>query len=210
MTLPDLLHACMDRSDYYERGVAFVPLEFVGSWKRIIHVMEDVTAQQTALQELSESRHMIHLAQRMTGHCHYVHDTSKDQLTKTSGSLARIFSLGNEVFHHDNLNVIDTVHSDDRERVATILEESARSRTSTDFEFRIVRSDGEIWHLYEVCEFFPNSGGRKNSRRIGTIHDVTEERMAEGALRSARNEAERASNAKTEFLATISLSYTRP
>ena len=204
VTLPDLLQARMDGSDYYERGIAFVPPEFEGSWKRIIHVMEDVTAEQRALQELSESRHMMHLAQRMTGHGHYVHDTSKDQLTETSESLARIFSIGNEVFHHDNPNVMDIVHSDDRKQVATILDESTRSRTSTDFEFRIVRADGEVRHLREVCEFLPDSGGRKSPRRIGTIHDVTEERMAEGALRSARDEAERASNAKTEFLATIS------
>lgn len=44
--LPDLR---MDGSEYYERGIAFVPPEFGHSWKRIIHVMEDVTPEQTAL-----------------------------------------------------------------------------------------------------------------------------------------------------------------
>ncbi len=163
-----------------------------------------LTAEQNALQELSESRYMMQLAQRMTGHGHYVHDTSKDQLIETSESLARIFTIGEEVFHHDNPNVMDIVHPDDRERVAKILEESARNRTSTDFEYRIIRADGEVRHLHEVCEFLPESGGRQSPRRIGTIHDVTEERIAEETLRSARDEAERASNAKTEFLATIS------
>lgn len=204
VALPDLLQVRIDGSEYYERGIAFVPPEFERSWKRIIHVMEDVTAEQTALQELSESRYMMELAQRMTGHGHYVHDTSKDQLTETSESLNRIFAIGDEVFHHENPNVIDVVHPDDRARVVKTLEDSARDRTSTDFEFRIVRADGEVRHLREVCEFLPDSGERKSPRRIGTIHDVTEERMAEGALRSARDEAQRASNAKTEFLATIS------
>ncbi len=40
-------------------------------------------------------------------------------------------------------------------------------------------------------------------RRIGTIHDVTEERQAEIEFREARDEAERVSNTKTKFLATI-------
>jgi PAS domain S-box-containing protein len=204
IALPDLRQKRLDGSEYYERSIALVPPEFERSWKRIIHVMEDVTPEQTALQELSESRYMMELAQRMTGHGHYVHDTSQDELIETSESLNRIFSISDTMFHHNNPIVMDIVHPDDREHVAQVLERSARTREAVDFEYRIVRTDGQVRHLRELCEFLPDTSGINRNRRIGTVHDVTEERRAEIALRNARDEAERASNAKTEFLATIS------
>jgi len=194
----------LDNTEYFERGIAFVPPEFDSSWSRIIHVMEDVSAEHTALQSLSESRYMMEQAQRMTDHGHYVYDAATDEFTAISDSLLRIFGVGHEGLSYLGEQTTRVVHEDDRERVREVLRGSMERHEAADIEYRIVLPDGGVRRLHEVTEFLPSTGAQRSTRCIGSVHDVTEAWLAENSMREARDEAERASNAKTEFLATIS------
>ncbi len=70
-------------------------------------------------------------------------------------------------------------------------------------EFRIRRTDGEvIWVLANGVALKTESGDI--DRMIGVSQDITARKQAEGILRQAKDAAEAASRAKTDFLATMS------
>ncbi|MBT5434942.1 MAG: PAS domain-containing sensor histidine kinase [Rhodospirillaceae bacterium] len=204
IVLPDLQQTRLDDTEYFERGIAFVPPEFNDSWSRIIHVMEDVSAEHLALQSLSQSRYMMEQAQRMTDHGHYVYDTLAQEFSEVSDSLLRIFYVAREGFSFAGDQTMRIVYEDDRERVREVLQGSLERLEAADLEYRTVLPDGGVRRVHEVTEFLPPTGTQRSNRCIGSVQDVTEAWLVENAMREARDEAERASNAKTEFLATIS------
>ncbi|MFC3079911.1 ATP-binding protein [Phenylobacterium terrae] len=70
-------------------------------------------------------------------------------------------------------------------------------------EYKIKRSDGrEVW-AYAVAEMYWEPGGRPQSL-VGALQNITERKKNELALVEARDLAEAASRAKSEFLATMS------
>jgi len=202
--LPDAQQHRLDGTTYMERGVTFVPPEFTRDWRRVIHVLEDVTAEHEALRSLDESRSMMALAQRMTRHGHFVFDADVGRVIVASDTIGQMFGVPVERFATSHAASFELIHPDDRERVSAYLVETAGNRLPTDVEYRVLWPNGEVRYLHEQAEFMVDDRGRPINRRIGAIHDVTEERRTAEALRSARDDAERASRAKTEFLATIS------
>ena len=204
IALPDSRQIRLDGTSYVERGVTFVPPEFARDWRRVIHVLDDVTAEHEALRNLDESRSMMSLAQRMTSHGHFVYDTDLDRIIDASETIGKIFGIDTRQFLTDQGSTLAFIHPEDRERVTAHLRETARNKQPVDIEFRVLWPNGEVRHLHEQSEFMLDEEGRRINRRIGAIHDVTEERRTAEELRNARDDAERASRAKTEFLATIS------
>jgi PAS domain S-box-containing protein len=90
----------------------------------------------------------------------------------------------------------------DPEVLARQDEELARSGRSQD-ALPIVRADGEArWIEAEVCVVADESGRPQQYVTFG--RDITERRLADTELRRARDEAERASRAKSEFLSAMS------
>jgi len=106
-----------------------------------------------------------------------------------------------------DLRIMRTVHPDDRQRV----EDAAHAAVRTGFydaQYRALRGDGSIVWITERGRVFADEDG---DRMVGISRDITAERRAaeerERLLRSeraARDEAERQSRLKDEFLATLS------
>jgi hypothetical protein len=94
------------------------------------------------------------------------------------------------------------VHPDDRERVQRESLRALETGQPLDFEARIVRPDGTVRHLAHRAQIERDAQGRR-VRQLGVAWDVTERRTAETAL-LAKETAERASRAKTEFLSRMS------
>ncbi|HEX2562150.1 ATP-binding protein [Phenylobacterium sp.] len=70
-------------------------------------------------------------------------------------------------------------------------------------EYKMKRSDGrEVW-AYAVAELYREPGGRPQ-RLVGALQNITDRKKNELALMEARDLAEAASRAKSEFLATMS------
>jgi hypothetical protein len=92
------------------------------------------------------------------------------------------------------------VHPDDRPRVDRLLDEAIRSGRKYEAEFRVLLPDGTLRWLAGRGILREGSGGRVV---LGVNWDITERRVAESALR-AKETAERASAAKTEFLSRMS------
>lgn len=114
---------------------------------------------------------------------------------RVNPALARLLGYSEqELLAH---KCIDFVHPDDRERtmkhVFAQLYENNRER----IENRYVRKDGSI----VLLSWTMSPSGRDI---LGVARDVTAERAAEKALTQAKEAAEAASHAKSEFLATMS------
>ena len=94
-------------------------------------------------------------------------------------------------------------HPEDLPRAAEMMRQIGRTPDATaTTEMRFRRADG-IWRLFEIYAV-----NRLQDPAIGgiliTARDVTERRAAEAELRAAKEQAEAASRAKSNFLATVS------
>lgn len=113
------------------------------------------------------------------------------------------------------------VHPDDVLRVEEDIQRALEGGQHYDCEHRIVRSDGTVRHVHGRGEVAFDASGRA-TRMMGTLQDITESKQAEelllhineqlehkvavrtADLMTARIEAEQASRAKSDFLATMS------
>ena len=92
------------------------------------------------------------------------------------------------------------VHPDDLEPVDRQLNEAIRSGRRFEAEFRVLHADGSLRWLAGRGMLREGVGG---GLMLGVNWDITERRVAESALR-AKETAERASAAKSEFLSRMS------
>ncbi len=70
------------------------------------------------------------------------------------------------------------VHPDDRDRVERIVAQGLAERRTEEYEWRLVRSDGEIRHMHTVSVVVTDAVG-KAVRMAGTSVDITERKIAE-------------------------------
>ncbi|MCF8474529.1 MAG: PAS domain-containing protein [Emcibacter sp.] len=113
------------------------------------------------------------------------------------------------------------LHPDDVEALTTTVEQMTHIHNDFDANFRIVRPDGEIRHIQSTGEAFFDDNNSA-FRMSGSMLDITKIKIAEDALmrhkenlemlveertasmKSARDEAEQANKAKSEFLSQMS------
>lgn len=96
----------------------------------------------------------------------------------------RIFGLdpdGEAWSQEENLQLI---HPADRQRVAAANAKARNRKQPIDREYRITRADGETRVLYERAETVYDESG-KPIRLVGTVRDVTEQKVTEAKLRES-------------------------
>jgi PAS domain S-box-containing protein len=95
------------------------------------------------------------------------------------------------------------LHPEDRERVEGVLQRHLTKREPYDTEYRIRLPDGSLRWLQAKAQAVWDADGHA-TRVAGSIYDITEQKHAEALLRDARDAAEAANRAKSEFLASMS------
>ncbi|MEH2509599.1 cell cycle sensor histidine kinase DivJ [Nitrobacteraceae bacterium AZCC 1564] len=109
--------------------------------------------------------------------------------------------------------LFDRVHVADRPSYLTALSEAARSGSERSVEFRVKRDASSrtsatefIWIEMRCRPIDIISGphAEPGAEVVAVMRDVTERKLQEQALETARNEAERAGETKSRFLATMS------
>ena len=98
----------------------------------------------------------------------------------------------------------ERIHPADREPTRAAIAESISKRTNYDIEYRTVdpATGTEKWIRAIGRTFYDPQG--QPIRFDGVTLDITERKRGENALREAKEQAERASRAKDEFLAQLS------
>lgn len=133
-------------------------------------------------------------------------DDSEQRLTQISEEYVEILGLSVNEFkaRFNRTEAYATlVHPQDRERFLANLAEYIEHRQAYTWEYRIIRPDGEVRHVLESGSPVIDDHG-KLSRTCGILQDITERKQTETEILMAKEEAEFANNAKSEFLARMS------
>ena len=103
-----------------------------------------------------------------------------DEIYRIFGQQPQAFGATYEAF-------VETIHPDDRDSVgAAVGATVADENTPYSIEHRVVRPDGEIRIVHERGKVYRNEAGEP-VRMIGTVHDITDSKKFEKALREERN-----------------------
>ncbi len=169
----------------------------------VVLVFRDVTEERVAQQLLRESEERLRRSQELAHLGGWELDIPGKRLT-WSDEVYRIFGLEPQEFGATYEAFLAAVHPEDRAAVDAAYSRSIEQGSDTyEIEHRIVkRSSGEIRYVHEKCEHVRDSSGRV-VRSIGMVHDITERKRAEEALREADRR-------KNEFLAVLSHELRNP
>ncbi|OGS17847.1 MAG: hypothetical protein A3J83_08605 [Elusimicrobia bacterium RIFOXYA2_FULL_40_6] len=115
-------------------------------------------------------------------------DLINNQLT-WSDEVYRIFGLDPQKFGATYEAFLEAVHPEDRKVVNDAYSGSLRGgKDYYEIEHRIVRkATGEVRYVHEKCEHTRDSSG-KIIRSIGMVHDITDRKIVEEALRNEKQE----------------------
>jgi len=100
-------------------------------------------------------------------------------------------------------NFLNAVHPDDRQRVIDAVDACVDTGAEYDIEHRCVWPDGTVRWLLEWGDVLRDEFGEP-LRMLGVVQDITELKQAEAELVAAKEEAERANLAKSNFLSSMS------
>jgi PAS domain S-box-containing protein len=97
----------------------------------------------------------------------------------------RIMGVPRESFELTQENVFGLIHPDDRHLILAARAKAVAGTTPDPMEYRIIRPDGNVRHVYREWEIVRDAAGEA-ALLLGTIHDITERRQAEEQLRQAQ------------------------
>ncbi|HNO22602.1 MAG TPA: histidine kinase dimerization/phospho-acceptor domain-containing protein, partial [Leptospiraceae bacterium] len=181
---------------------AWFELNIEPSPEGVFIVSSDVTGRREAEQRLLESEAKLREAQSIAnlGRWDLDHSTGKMKLSEKVYDMFFI-PKNNEEIYLDFL--LTLVHPDDRKFAVEAYESSLKDRTVLDIEFRVLLPNEMIRFVRLIGK---NSYSTQNIPILsfGVIQDITDKKLDEENLRKAKEDADRANRAKSEFLADMS------
>jgi PAS domain S-box-containing protein len=135
---------------------------------------------------LKESQRKFEEAQRIAHVGHWERDLVTG-LVAWSDETYRIFGLP---LRGQNLPLMewqDMLHPEDRERISIVVEEAKRGIHRYDFEYRLVRPDGEVRFIQCQGDNICDEQGRPR-RAFGIAQDITDRKLVEEQLRQSESQ----------------------
>lgn len=152
-------------------GVAVGEMKSNGD-KKFIAMIRDISEQKQYEHALKQSEERLKEAQEIAHVGHWSLDLIEDKLF-WSDEVFRIFGVETQSFSGSLEAFINAVHPDDREMVQMAYSDSIKDRTPYEITHKVVRPDGEIRFVQEICKTVYDSTG-KALRSIGTVQDITD------------------------------------
>ncbi len=176
----------------------------------LIGVIRDITERKRIEERLKSSYDALEEAQRIGHIGSWDVDMVNDRLT-WSDETFRIWEIDKEKFAATFEAFLNTVHPDDRERVARAYNDAIVNRSLYEIEHRLLFPDGRIKYILERGEPYFDANG-KPVRFVGTSLEITERKEAEMALlenyhriTELNDELERSSGALQEKAAELEM-----
>ncbi|MBF0379703.1 MAG: response regulator [Magnetococcales bacterium] len=121
-----------------------------------------------------------------------------------SDEVYRIFGFEPQQFKASYDAFLNSIHPEDQQKVQLAIKTALDDRSQTyRVEHRVVRPDGTVAIVQELAEIILDTSGEPIFM-TGTVHDITDIKMAEEKYRVAKEAAEHANQAKSDFLASMS------
>ena len=142
-----------------------------------------ITEREDTVQTLRRGEALLNKAEQIAEVGSWEHDHATGHLAWTD-EVYRIFGVSPRAFTATYAAFLEAVHPDDRAAVDDAYTGSLKEgRDSYEIVHRIVRQpSGEIRWVHEKCEHVRGASGRVE-RSMGMVHDITQRRRAEDALR---------------------------
>jgi len=161
----------------------------------------DITERRQAEEALRQNEQRLARAQEIAHLGSWELDPIRNTLT-WSDEVYRIFGLTQQEFGSTYESYLEAVHPDDRAAVDEAYSGSIRDGKDTyEIEYRIIcKATGEIRFVHGKCEHLRDDSGRI-IRSVGMVHDVTERKRAEEALKKSHAELDERVKERTRELA---------
>ncbi|HRD68023.1 MAG TPA: response regulator [Candidatus Competibacter sp.] len=177
-------------------------------------VTEEIRRRDWDLQQESSGRIQIYKALQasetryravaeQTGHIVYDHDLVSGRID-WAGPIPQITGYSIKEFARvDIRGWAECIHPDDRAKALQTLERVQIELGKYQTEYRFRRADGRYVYIEDEGILLTDLKDR-SQHILGTMKDISERKHAEQALREAKEEADKANRAKSQFLADIS------
>jgi len=173
-----------------------------GSATRIIGVIQDITARKRAEATLKDLTNRLRLATR-AAHIGVWELDMEDSRLDWDDAMFAIHDVRAEEFTGQVESWKQNVVEADVAATEAALERAIWGGEELDTEFRIRRSDGTT-HYIRTAGLVTRGESGEPLRMTGVNWDITDAKLAEGAIREAKEAAEAANRAKSLFLANMS------
>jgi PAS domain S-box-containing protein len=147
----------------------------------------DITVRKHAVDSLQETASSLAEAQRIAHLGSWELDLTLN-LLKGSEETYRIFEMEYSE-QSPRIALLDRVHPDDRAMVNEAFSRSYLSGAPVEIVYRLLMPDGRVKFVHDRCETICEQG--KAVKLVGSIQDVTEQRVAEEALRESEERFKR-------------------
>ena len=145
-------------------------------------VVVDVTTRKQREERLRRSEALLVDAQGIAHMGTWEWELSQPHAT-WSNELYAIYGLTPEEYTPSYEGYLKMVHPDDRQRVMDVTERAVKAHVAYSHDERIFRPDGTLRHLHTWAQPVLDEKGQL-VRLIGVCQDITEQKKAEGAMRT--------------------------
>jgi PAS domain S-box-containing protein len=189
------IHWLLERGDVV-RDATGAPLHMLG-------VVQDITERKQAEMALEDSRARLEEAQHLARLGNWSADLASGRLT-WSREVYALFKRDPEHYEPTLARYFaEIVHPDDVAAVQRAQQRAFENGGSQRIDHRVQWPDGTM-HWVHIEGYVERNAAGEPRALIGTVQDVTELKQAELAMLQAKEAAEAASRAKSEFLASMS------
>ena len=192
----------LDGRDFAVRAVSVLPESHAGTWSRVICAIEDISRLRDAEEGRRQSEQRFEQLVRMLPDP--VMLTEQERVTYVNKAFVDLIGVGEptEVIGRpitDVLEVVRPIGIDSSSAIRTFLDDAARAASLA--QARLLRLEGEAIDVEVAASRMPEN---HIARWVVVLRDITERLRHEDEMRTARDEAESANRAKSEFVANMS------
>ncbi|MBK8001634.1 MAG: PAS domain S-box protein [Verrucomicrobia bacterium] len=173
--------------------LASVELIELSGQQCLLFINHDITDRKASERKVSEAQARFQQLAENIREVFWLTNAEKSQMLYISPGYERIWGRSCESLYRSPESWLESIHADDRKRVASSLPEN-QSQGTYDLEYRILRPDGSVRWVHDRT--FPVRDASGAVYRIaGIAEDITERRQLEAQFRQAQ---------KMEALGTLS------